>query len=389
MVLPPGEYKGPLVIKRSCALKGDGATLWNTDGPVLTLDAPGTFVYDLRVEIIAGRSASGGAAIVARAPDCRLQAVEVYGNVVGVDGESDAWELGRIIDIGEFAADTANTRRLTIAAASVCRLQSRSDALKLSPADLKPGLNEVLLRIEPMRDGTILFGDIFLNTGAVIRRMSIKGRASQNGRAYDDKLEDLSEPTSAAFAATAPTQPRQPSKPVENEGAARSVIKGERVAAEDDELVFRYTEAGRNGHLELDAYVFCLQADGKAHDDDDLIFFGAAKGAGVEILSGEKFPTVKIELSRVKPKINRLVLCYSIYEDGTRSNFSLIKNPAVHIYTDKRELYSFAMLGLNRERTVNAAEIYRYKGRWRISFVGAGYDDSLRRVCENYGFHVI
>ena len=46
------------------------------------------------------------------------------------------------------------------------------------------------------------------------------------------------------------------------------------------------------------------------------------------------------------------------------------------------------MAGLNLEKTVVALEFYRYKGDWKVQFVGAGYHSGLRTLCESYGVEV-
>ena len=50
--------------------------------------------------------------------------------------------------------------------------------------------------------------------------------------------------------------------------------------------------------------------------------------------------------------------------------------------------YSFYLDGLRREKTVNAAEIYRHRGAWKLKLVGAGYEAGLARLCEDYGLSV-
>ena len=50
--------------------------------------------------------------------------------------------------------------------------------------------------------------------------------------------------------------------------------------------------------------------------------------------------------------------------------------------------YSFHLDGLRREKTVNAAEIYRHRGAWKLKLVGAGYEAGLARLCGDYGLSV-
>ena len=55
--LPPGEYPGPMVVRRPLTLDGRGATVWALSGPVLAVDADGVRLRNLRVEVTGGPAA--------------------------------------------------------------------------------------------------------------------------------------------------------------------------------------------------------------------------------------------------------------------------------------------------------------------------------------------
>ena len=48
----------------------------------------------------------------------------------------------------------------------------------------------------------------------------------------------------------------------------------------------------------------------------------------------------------------------------------------------------FPLYDLQKETTVIAIDFYRYKGIWKVSAIGAGYIDGLKKLCESYGLEV-
>ena len=51
--LLPHEFAGPAVLRRRCILDGQGATVWALRGPVLTVEAEGVTIRNLRLEVTA------------------------------------------------------------------------------------------------------------------------------------------------------------------------------------------------------------------------------------------------------------------------------------------------------------------------------------------------
>ena len=65
-----------------------------------------------------------------------------------------------------------------------------------------------------------------------------------------------------------------------------------------------------------------------------------------------------------------------------------MRAPRLTLTVDGVPKYGFDLDGLQREKTVNAAEIYRHRGAWKIKLVGAGYEAGLAKLCEDYGLSV-
>jgi len=65
-----------------------------------------------------------------------------------------------------------------------------------------------------------------------------------------------------------------------------------------------------------------------------------------------------------------------------------VQNPLVRLFAGEKELCRFRPDGLTAEKAVVAAEFYRYKGEWKINFIGAGYQGGLKQLCTGYGVNV-
>mgnify|MGYP000941884323 CR=1 FL=1 len=76
------------------------------------------------------------------------------------------------------------------------------------------------------------------------------------------------------------------------------------------------------------------------------------------------------------------------FPNGTGKDFSHVRAPRLTLAEDGVPKYSFHLDALRREKTVNAAEIYRHRGAWKLKLVGAGYEAGLARLCEDYGLSV-
>lgn len=388
-VLSPGEYQGPLVVKRPCTIDGSHATLWADQGPVLVIDAPGVTVKDLRVEVTGPhRHGAAGAAIQSTRPGTKLSGVEAAGTVLGVPGEAENWRLPTSVPLGEFAPDRENAFAFELEAAGPADLVCRLRDVAVTPQRLAPGKNRVSVQAGPMRDNTILFGEILVRT-AVTRRIYLSGKCRQGAPVRRaEGLLPVEQPFSGP--AEPPLEAVPPSAP---DGQVAYITRGQRIPADElresvVKVAYEHQYAGPS--IDLDVYVFLLQENGKVRDDRDLIFFNNREPAdrGVRLAPTSGKPLVLAELARLDPSISRVAVCYSIYGDKPRENFSQVTGPLIRVFHDSGELYRFPLLDLTTEKTVVALELYRYKGQWKINFVGAGYRSGLRELCESYGLEV-
>lgn len=389
--LSPGEYEGPLVVKRPCVIDGGGATLWARKGPVLVVDAPDVTIKNLRVEVTGAPClGESWAAVKSSRPRTKLSSVEVAGAVLGIPGEAENWRLPTILALGNFPPDRENAFAFELEAPAAGEIVCRLRDVSVTPQRLSPGKNRITITAGPMRDNTILYGEILVRT-AVTRRIYITGKCVQGAAVRRaDRLLPVESPFSGPLPVDPPPEVIPPAAP---DSQVTYITRGQRLPAEElregvVKVAYEHQYAGPS--IELDVYVFLLQENGKVRGDRDLIFFSnpAAADGGVKLAPTGGKPLVLAELAKLNPNISKVAVCYSIYGDKPRENFSLITEPLLRIFHGSRELYRFPLRGLMIEKTVVALELYRYKGQWKINFVGSGYRSGLKELCESYGLEV-
>lgn len=392
LVLTPGEYEGPLVIDRPCVVDGAKSTLWANSGPVLQIKASGVTVKNLRVEVT-GNPASGEASIAIKTADpaTKLENIEVSGNVVGFAREAEVWNLPSIISLGNFAAGASNTFSARIHAAANAELSCDVANLKISPTRLTPGENRILLTTDEVRDNTILFGEIMVKTG-VSRRIYVTGKSLKDAPVHTENIPVINGPT-----VSLPIQMEAPIEliaPNTDNADVRSLRRGQRISTKElDASLVRvvFDHQGMRQSMDIDSYTFALRDNGKVGSDDDLYFFGNPEAANHSIRTGGSDttkPMILVDLNKVDPQISKIAVCFSIYGEDPRHTFSQLNAPAARIFGGDKEVFRFDLSDLSQEKTVVALEIYRYKGEWKMNFIGAGYKNGLKPLCESYGVNV-
>lgn len=389
--LLPGEYEGPLVVDRPCTVDGCNSTLWANSGPVLVVSAPNVTIKNLRVEV-AGTPGSEEKRIAIRTsdPNTKLENIEVNGNIVGLPGETGLWDIPSIISLGEFAANQENSFSISLQIPCEARLDSGVKDLRISPTQLTPGKNTLTLTTDELRNNTILYGEILLRT-TVSRRIYVTGKALKDAPVHDETLPVRNGPT-----VSPPVQMNAPVDviaPQVEDADVQTLRKGQRISVKElhsSQLKIIYEHKSASQGVDIDCYCFVLQQNGKVACDEDLIFFGNPEAAdhSVKTFSSEGKLLALIDLKKIDAAVNKIAVCYSIYGDNVRENFSMVSGPVIRILGGDKEYFRFELNELSEEKTAVAAELYRYKGEWKMSFVGAGYKSGLKQLCESYGVNV-
>ena len=387
--LTPGEYEGPLVIDRPCTVDGGRSTLWAPQGPVLTIAARGVTVKNLRVEV----TGEGGCrtAIETKSGDTVLEGVEVSGDVVGLPGEAEGWNLPSVISLGDFASDEINAFSYNLTLPAEAELTCGVKGLRTGPSRLRQGVNRITLETDAVRDNTILYGELLIRTG-VTRRIYVTGKAVSGAPVHLDATPvsgDL--PVSAPLKMDAPPV-IPPAAGPQSVQQVRQAVRGQRMPLADPGGALRiaFDWAGVSRPVELDGYVFLLQGDGKVSGDSDLIFFSnpASETGCVKVAASDGKPLVLLEPGKAPAWTQKIAVCFSIYGSNPAENFSLVQKPCLRLFDGGGEFCRFEMDDLGVEKTVVALEVYRYKGEWRMNFVGAGYQSGLETLCRRYGVDV-
>lgn len=144
--------------------------------------------------------------------------------------------------------------------------------------------------------------------------------------------------------------------------------------------------------MTFDGYAFCLGENKQVTRDEDMIFFNNPRhdSFGVYLDSRSSDTAVCLSLKDIPDEIKSVVVCFAIYDEGNRSsnNFSTVSSSEVIVSADGNVCYEFP-LQLDQEKAFTALEFYRNKGKWKINFIGAGFVDGLRKLCEFYGVDVM
>ena len=382
--LPMGEYEGPLRISHACTVDGHGATLWVKSGTALIVDADQVVLKNLRIELT--ENSQGTVAVKLRS-NTVTENVEVYGQE-DRGGSVSSWCLPRMIELGVFAAEKANEFHRLIVTECACEITNNVHGLSLSPQRLMPGTNDVAFKISSLMGGTVLYGDIVLKTDyGISKRIYVSGWAAVGAREIHEQ-----QPSAAGGSVDSSSQIDYTanSDTAANNSIGEKVVKGQRLGLKDVKNLF-VGFVGENIKVDIDPYAFQLYGNGKTRQDSDLIFFGNKQSRQEAVYIDEKDGAkgVGINLEKIAEDVENIVVAFAVYEDANNpsASFSEVRNPLARVWIDEDKIFDFR-LTLGLEKVINMLEVYRHKGEWKVKFVGAGFKDGLRVLCEQYGLDV-
>ncbi|MFZ3592761.1 TerD family protein [Streptomyces sp. BH104] len=154
-------------------------------------------------------------------------------------------------------------------------------------------------------------------------------------------------------------------------------------------------ELGRRsgpGVPDVDASALLL-ASGKVRSDADFVFYnqpthasGAVRHEGRSTGGGAVTDTLFVDLARVEPVIERVVLAASA--DG--GAFGQVPGLYVRVVdaADGSELARYESADATVETAFVLGELYRRQGAWKFRAVGQGYDSGLAGLARDYGITV-
>lgn len=142
--------------------------------------------------------------------------------------------------------------------------------------------------------------------------------------------------------------------------------------------------------MEMDAYVFLLHENEMTGCDEDMVFFGnlISQNGGAAVVDGAEYPEAAFQLPKLFQDIQKIAVCFSAYGDNPDFDFSQVEKPVLQIFHKEEQIAWMDLQNLKSERTLVAAEIYRYQNTWKFRAVSAGYRDGLEQLCQRFGIEV-
>jgi tellurium resistance protein TerD len=154
------------------------------------------------------------------------------------------------------------------------------------------------------------------------------------------------------------------------------------------------TDSGSD--FDLDASVFMLGANKKIPSEKFFVFFNNLKSEdGSVIHHGDNLTgggdgddeVITVELDKVDPRIQEILLVVTIYEyDVRRQNFGQVSNSYIRLVDDNnKELAKYELEeDFSTETAIEFGRLYRKDGTWRFQAVGTGYNKGLDAFVEQH-----
>lgn len=389
ITLPAGEFEGPVIIAKPLRISGKNTTVWAKKGSVIEIKSPGVSISDIRAELT--ESSETDCAIKAYFP-ADAKNVEVLGSVSGFGAEDGFFDVPRTINLGEFLADAENTFTLSVNVPEKTEILCDIKEIVISPKTLDKGRNDLTITINGISEKTLLYAEILFRT-RFVRRVYLMGKPKADIPAVNKCIYTAPERDFSQTFVQPTALPESDVVSMTNQAnsalPALEMKKGQRLSLAGY-LGSRFSvwfTCERPSGMDIDAYAFLLDENEKALEDRSLVFFGNESSPNGEVRFFPKDGHLEIDLAKVDYRVKKITLAYSIYAGNANSNFSLVRNPRVSLRTDFERL-SYVMSDLKNETTAVALELYLYKGEWKISVVGSGYNDGMARLCNRFGIQV-
>lgn len=396
LTLEPKIYKGPLVTDRPCRINGNGAIIVCGDSESVRIESGRTELANIKIE--RSSSAAGMPPILHCPEDTRLSGVILRGDMVRGNKLTAVSQYPDRIDLGVMPANSRNTFRFSISVSEDTVVENPIDGVSVLPERLSVGENELTVSVEPLRDEVTVFGHLIFKCAAGVGKRVCLSAVSSKSCVECSETVALRFPKTAAAISdgteyrSVDTPPAEVISPQTSHENCQLLRRGQRMAfgKEVGSLKLQFAADIIEKNMDIDGYAFLLHENGKTLIDEDMIFWGNTNSPenSVRIAGEGKEAHFAVDLGNVPREIKKIAFCWSIYGDNAEECFIHVKSPKLRIVADNTTSYIFPMDGLMREKTIAAAEIYRYGDDWKINCIGSGYHSGLRRLCEDYGVDI-
>src|SRR3954468_18559815 len=175
-------------------------------------------------------------------------------------------------------------------------------------------------------------------------------------------------------------------------GADMSMSKGSNAPVPTTALRVELGWRSGPGVPDADASALLL-VGGKVRSDADFVFYnqpqhssGAVRHEGKRTDGGRVTDTLLVDLARVEPSVETVVLAASA-DGGT---FARIADLYIEVRDAAQDTVAarFDSAGATVETAFVLGEFYRRQGAWKFRAVGQGYDSGLEGLATDYGITV-
>jgi tellurium resistance protein TerD len=184
---------------------------------------------------------------------------------------------------------------------------------------------------------------------------------------------------------------------------AISLTKGQRIEIGLNQvhvgLGWNPNQTGTGVDFDLDSSVFMLDTSGKIPNDEFFVFYNnpvssdkAVTHSGDDRTGGSSADSddeiIKIELSKVDPKISEILFIVTIHEGVSRKqNFGQVRNSYIRILdgATNEEICKYELdEDFSVETAVEFGRLYRKNNEWKFEAIGIGYPQDLDYFLQRY-----
>ncbi|MER8071307.1 TerD family protein [Streptomyces sp. NPDC094034] len=175
-------------------------------------------------------------------------------------------------------------------------------------------------------------------------------------------------------------------------GASMSMLKGANLPVQAQAVRVELGWRSGPGVPDVDASALLL-VSGKVRSDADFVFYnqpahasGAVRHEGKKTGADGVTDTLAVDLARVEPAVERIVLAASA--DG--GNFGRVPGLRVRVLdaTSGAEIARYESQDATVETAFLLGELYRRQGNWKFRAVGQGYGSGLAGLATDFGISV-
>ncbi len=309
-----------------------------------------------------------------------------------------------ILKLGEFPAERVCSRRAVVCVPCSAKISVSIKDISVTPEVLEPGENTITVSCAPIRAGSHIFGEMFINMGDSVKMAYISGTAVEEAVEFednvlifspDDKAEPVKEEMIYPDLDNIPPDINEMYTPLADDSPsdAQSVLiieRGLSFKLSSDIIEVELIYDNKDFPMEVDAFAFLLDRKGNVTKDDRFVFFGNMSSGcrSVKYLNAPDKKVMYFNLETLPIDVSAIDIAYSIYKNPRGLNFSHLENPAVSIKTGDGKMMVFCLKPpLDRDTLVGIEIVYR-NSQWELMPLGMAYSLGLENLCSNYGLKI-